>query len=73
MTPKKIKAIVSYNKAPGLDHDNALALFNQGYAYLKYVNRDYAKDDFTKSASLGYEYAREMLTLYFPNQNFENE
>lgn len=62
---KKIEAIIDYNQALRLEPNNVYALFNRGYAYLKYGNHNYARDDFERAASLGYVYASEMLNRYF--------
>lgn len=66
---KKLEAIVDYNEALRLDPQNVMALFNRGYAYLKYGNKNYAHDDFTKASELGYEYAGEMLHRYFASHH----
>lgn len=65
---KKIEAIIDYNQALRLEPNNVYALFNRGYAYLKYGNHNYARDDFERAAHLGYGYASEMLDRYFSTQ-----
>lgn len=65
---KKIEAIIDYNQALRLEPNNVYALFNRGYAYLKYGNHNYARDDFERAAGLGYSYASEMLNRYFTTQ-----
>ncbi len=65
---KKIEAIIDYNQALRLEPNNVYALFNRGYAYLKYGNHNYARDDFERAASLGYAFASEMLDRYFITQ-----
>ena len=65
---KKLDAIVDYNEALRLDPQNVMALFNRGYAYLKYGNKNYAHDDFSRASELGYGYAGEMLDRYFTSQ-----
>ncbi len=67
---KKLDAIVDYNEALRLDPQNVMALFNRGYAYLKYGNKNYARDDFSRAAELGYGYAGEMLDQYFASHQF---
>lgn len=67
---KKLDAIIDYNEALRLDPRNVMALFNRGYAYMKYGNNNYARDDFSKAAQLGYSYAGEMLNRYFANHQF---
>jgi len=68
---KKIEAIIDYNQALRLEPNNAYALFNRGYAYLKYGNYNYAHDDFERAASLGYENASDMLDRYFSGQVYQ--
>jgi len=62
----KIDAIVDYNEALSLKPQYPLALYHRGFAYLKYGNLEYAKDDFEKAAWLGYKDAQKMLEQYFP-------
>ena len=50
---RKIDAIRDYNRAVHLDPKNAEALYQRGFAYLKYGNMDYAKDDLKRAAELG--------------------
>lgn len=66
---KKLEAIVDYNEALRLDPDNVMALYNRGYAYLKYGNKNYARDDFIRAAELGYTLAEEMLERFFEEQH----
>ncbi len=63
---KKMEAIIDYNRALCLDPGNVRALFHRGYAYLKYGNKDYARDDFSKADRLGCKEAGDMLEQYFP-------
>jgi|GEM_PF-1185393 len=65
---KKIEAIMDYNQALRIEPDNVHALCNRGFAYLKYGNRNYARDDFEHAARLGYSCAFEMLNRYFVNE-----
>ncbi len=69
---KKLEAIVDYNQALRLDPHNVMALYNRGYAYLKYGNKNYARDDFMKAAELGYSYAEEMLDRFFEKHHLYN-
>ena len=68
---KKIDAIVDYNQALQLNPLYTLALYHRGYAYLKYGNVEYARDDFVKADELGNREAGGMLERYFPNNEFQ--
>jgi len=68
---KKIDAIVDYNQALLLNPLYALALYHRGYAYLKYGNVEYARDDFVKADGLGNKEAGSMLKQYFPDSEFQ--
>ena len=70
---KKIDAIVDYNKALQMSPLYALALYHRGYAYLKYGNVEYARDDFAKAEELGNKEAVGMLERYFPNNEFHQQ